>query len=84
MSSFTQRLALLLAGSVLCGAALVAEVPAKTPAPKSAKASMVKVSKHTTVKHRRHRRHRHGRATKVVKMKTTIKAPTSLTASPKS
>jgi len=72
MSSFTQRLALLLAGSVLCGAALVANVPAQTPAPKSSKTSTVKAPKNTTVKHQGHRR---GKTKKAVKTTTTLKTP---------
>ena len=72
MSSFTQRLALLLAGSVLCGAALVAGVPTKAPIAKSSKTTTVKASKNTIVKHRHHR---HGKTTKTTKTTTTQKAP---------
>ena len=72
MSSFTQRLALLLAGSVLCGAALVADVPIKTPAPKSSKTTTVKASTTKTVKHRHHR---HGKTKKAIKTTSTLKAP---------
>lgn len=78
MSSFTQRLALLLTGSVLCGAALVAGVPAQTPAPKSSKTTIVKAPKNTTVKHRHHR---NGKTKKVLKTKATLKAPAA-TATP--
>jgi hypothetical protein len=81
MSSFTQRLALLLAGSVLCGAALVAGVPAQTPAPKSSKTMAVKATKNSTVKHRHHR---HGRTKKAIQTKTTLKARSSPANSSKS
>ncbi len=72
MSSFTQRLALLLAGSVLCGAALVAGVPTQTSALKSSTTTIVKAPKTPTVKHRGHR---HGKTKKPVNTKTTLKAP---------
>lgn len=81
MSSFTQRLALLLAGSVLCGAALVAGVPTKTSATKPSKTMIVKASKNTTVKHRHHR---HGKTTKAIKTATTLKAPTTFAVPTKS
>lgn len=76
MSRFTQRLAMLLAGSVLCGAALVAGVPAQAAAPKPVKTTTAKAPKTTPAKHRHPR---HGKTKKVVKTKTTTapKAPAS-------
>ena len=81
MSSFTQRLALLLAGSVLCGAALVAGVPTKAPAAKSSKSTIAKASTTKTVKHRHHR---HGKTTKATKTTTRLKAPAASTTPAKS
>ncbi len=71
MTRFTQRLALLLAGSALCGAALVAGVPAQAPAPKPAKIALAKAPKTTPVKHRHPR---HGKTKKAVKTTTAPKA----------
>ncbi|MDE3246198.1 MAG: hypothetical protein KGN80_08930 [Acidobacteriota bacterium] len=76
MSRFTHRLALLLAGSALCGAALVAGVPTQASAPKPVKTTTSKAPKTTPVKHRHSR---HGKTKKVVKTTTTTapKAPAS-------